>query len=109
MNLNDLLTINSSNLTQAKHDNLKEHVIKVLENILLEIDSENYENVENMLFYTIDSQGHKNYCIDFGFDEDVWDMGLIIENLQSFKKLINNEAHYYGQQMDNDFYCEGRR
>lgn len=83
-----ILDLDINNLKQAKYDAMKEHIIGVLDRVKDLIEKGNYEELEEMTFYSPsgDCMGCDNHCINFAWrDDEDMDINEAVEILIRLK------------------------
>lgn len=65
----NILDVDINNLKQAKYKAMKEHIIGVLDNVKDLVEKGNYNELEDVIFYSPsgDDMGSENHCINFAW------------------------------------------
>ena len=90
MELKDLMNLNVSNLAKAQHEELKKHVIHVLEKVLDAVKDEKYDDIKDMTFESPsgDGWGMDNDCINFSYSNgDKMDVMEVVYELKRLKEI----------------------
>lgn len=90
MQLKELLELNY-NFNKARKDALLSHAIKILESVVGNLKSENFDAIIKMLSYSPagDCMGCDNYFIAFVDAEEPWDLKQVVETLIELNKHDN--------------------
>ena len=89
MNLNDILNLDIKNLSNKQYDALKEHTIKILEEVISYLKLDDLQGVYDLLEFSPDGDGWgaENYFINFTYNSEPMDLNDIIDLMSRLKNI----------------------
>ena len=88
MEIDEIMEMDVNKLLEMKHEALKEHVLKVLNNVSKLIEEENYHRIFHVTECAGEFEGEDRHYIDFGYSNYTADIMQIVSELQQLEERI---------------------